>query len=120
MVATSNTPFLGTAKPTLSTNTVVQHADETTNVIDKHPEVAANLSSAYDQWWAVVQPLMVNEDAVGPAVNPFQKLYYEHFGGSPSKADLEKMSRHLKPAGTESRSEKRQRNRKNKAEEKAQ
>ncbi len=93
---------------------------ETTNVIDKHPEVAANLSSAYDQWWADVQPLMVNEDAVGPAVNPFQKLYYEQFGGSPSKADLEKMSRHLKPAGTESRSEKRQRNRKNKAEEKAQ
>lgn len=68
---------------------------ETTNVIDAHPEVAATLRSAYDQWWQDVQPLLVNEDAVGPEINPFQKLYFEQFGGSPSPQDIQKMRRHL-------------------------
>lgn len=85
---------------------------ETSNVIDQHADVAAELRAAYDQWWQDVQPLMVNEDAIGPAINPFQQLYYKQFGGSPSKEDLEKMGRHLKSGGTESRAEKRRRTRK--------
>lgn len=35
------------------------------------------------QWWKDVQPLLVNEDAIGPAINPFQELFYKQFGGSP-------------------------------------
>jgi arylsulfatase len=80
---------------------------ETTNVIRQHPEVAAELSAAYDQWWQDVQPLLVNEDAIGPEINPFQALYYEQFGGSPTAEDFAKMSRHLKSTGNESRAEKR-------------
>ena len=85
---------------------------ETKNVIAEHPQVVAELRAAYDQWWQDVQPLMVNEDAVGPAINPFQELYYAQFGGSPTPQDLEKMGRHLKPTGNPSRAEKRARARK--------
>ncbi len=85
---------------------------ETKNVIAEHPEVVAKLRAAYDQWWQEVQPLMVNEDAVGPAINPFQELYYEQFGGSPTPQALERMSRHLKPTGKPARAEKRAKARK--------
>lgn len=65
---------------------------ETTNVIDQYPEVAAELRDAYEKWWTDVQPMLVNEDAKGPAINPFQELYFQQFGGSPSAADLARMS----------------------------
>ena len=44
-------------------------------MIAAHPEVVAKLRAAYDQWWTDVQPLLVNEDAVGPKVNPMKALY---------------------------------------------
>ena len=50
---------------------------ETTNVIDKHPEVVAAMRKAYDQWWSEVLPAMVNEDAPVPKENPFKALYRE-------------------------------------------
>jgi arylsulfatase len=56
---------------------------ETTNVIDKHPDVVAQLRGAYDAWWDEVQPLLVNEDAIGPKINPFKELYWKQFGGGP-------------------------------------
>jgi len=48
---------------------------ETTNVIDKHPEVVAAMRKAYDRWWAEVLPAMVNEEAPVPKENPFKVLY---------------------------------------------
>ena len=74
---------------------------EKKNVIDQHPEVAEKLSKAYDQWWQDVQPRFVNKDAIGPAINPFQEIYYKQFGGSPTPADAAKMSRHLKSSAKE-------------------
>lgn len=59
---------------------------ELTNVIDQHPQVVAKLRAAYDQWWNEVQPLLVNEDAVGPQVNPFKEAYWKQFGGGPENA----------------------------------
>lgn len=79
---------------------------EKTNVIEDHPKVVAQLRSAYDQWWQETQPLMVNEDAVGPAINPFQELYFEQFGGEPSPQDLQRMRRHLDTPGNASRPKK--------------
>lgn len=73
---------------------------ETTNVIEQHPEVVAKLRVAYDKWWDEVQPYMVNEDAVGPDINPFQELYYKQFGGSPTPEDLKRM----KPRGSNKKS----------------
>jgi arylsulfatase len=61
------------------------------NVIAQHPEVAKELSAAFDQWWSECLPLMVNEKAMGPAINPFQEIYYRQFGGSPTPEALAKM-----------------------------
>jgi arylsulfatase len=61
------------------------------NVIAQHPEVAKDLSAAFDQWWSECLPLMVNEKAMGPAINPFQEIYYRQFGGSPTPEALAKM-----------------------------
>lgn len=68
---------------------------EATNVIAEYPDEVAKLRAAYDQWWSDVQPLLVNEDAVGPKVNPLKQLYWQQFGGGPDEAMLKKMD----PAG---------------------
>jgi arylsulfatase A-like enzyme len=62
------------------------------NVIGEHPQVAQELSAVFDKWWADCLPLMVNEKAVGPQINPFQELYYKQFGGSPSQEALNRMN----------------------------
>lgn len=49
---------------------------ESTNVIDKHPEVVKKLRKAYDQWWAQTLPLMVNEDRPYDKQHP-QEVRYE-------------------------------------------
>lgn len=49
---------------------------EDTNVIEKHPEVAAKLRNAYDKWWAETVPLMVNEKRPLAAEHP-QEVRYE-------------------------------------------
>jgi arylsulfatase len=50
-------------------------------VADKHPEAVSTLEAAYDRWWASVQPQLVNERAVGPAVNPFKEIYWKQYRG---------------------------------------
>ena len=57
-----------------------------TNVLAVHAEEAAKLRTAYDQWWSEVQPMLVNEAAVGPKVNPFKERYWRQFGGGPDEA----------------------------------
>ena len=64
---------------------------ESKNVIAAHPEVVENLRAAYEQWWNEVQPLLVNEDAIGPKINPMKELYWNQFGGEPDAAMLRKM-----------------------------
>jgi arylsulfatase len=64
---------------------------ETKNVIAEYPDVVASLRAAYDQWWNDAQPLLVNENAVGPRINPFKERYWRQFGGSPSPEVLKEM-----------------------------
>ena len=52
---------------------------EKTDVSAAHPRVVARLDAAYDKWWASVVPMMVNEKAVGPDINPFKELYWKQF-----------------------------------------
>jgi arylsulfatase A-like enzyme len=68
---------------------------EMRNVIADHPEVVAKLRAAYDQWWDEVQPLLVNENVVGPKVNPFKELYWKQFGGGPD----EQLFKRMDPSG---------------------
>lgn len=66
---------------------------ETQNVITEHPEAAEHLRAAYYAWWQSVQPLLVNEKAIGPKINPFKALYWKQFGGGPD----EKLQREMDP-----------------------
>jgi arylsulfatase len=72
---------------------------EAKNVLAEHPEAAAKLRAAYEQWWTEVQPLLVNEDAVGPKMNPFKERYWKQFGGGPDDA----LRKFMDPAQTDFR-----------------
>ena len=43
--------------------------------------------------------MLVNENAIGPKVNPFKALYWKQFGGGPDEALLKAMD----PAGKRSK-----------------
>ena len=58
---------------------------EKRDLASERPEVVAKLEVAYDAWWASILPDLVNEDAVGPKVNPFKEQYWKQFGGGPAK-----------------------------------
>ena len=45
------------------------------NVIDQHPEVAAKMREAYDEWWRATRPLMVNESTPLSTTRPFHVAY---------------------------------------------
>ena len=64
---------------------------EKNDVAAQHPEVVKELDAAYDNWWDSVQPQLVNENAVGPKVNPFKELYWKQFGGGPDAETLRRM-----------------------------
>lgn len=64
---------------------------ETTNLISEHPDVVAALRATYDSWWMDVEPLLVNENAIGPTINPFKAMYWKQFGGGPTEADMKRM-----------------------------
>jgi len=53
---------------------------EKTDVAAEHPEVVRELETAYDAWWTAILPCLENEDATGPAVNPFKELFRKQFG----------------------------------------
>ena len=72
---------------------------EKRDVAAQHPDVVKELAAAFDSFWSAALPLMVNEQAVGPRINPFQELYYKQFGGSPTAEDLAKMDPTKNPVG---------------------
>ena len=64
---------------------------EKTNVLAEHPDVVTSLRAAYDRWWSETLPLLVNENVVGPKVNPMKERYWNQFGGGPDEALLKRM-----------------------------
>jgi len=76
---------------------VISDPGEQVDLASKNLGVVNELDTAYDQWWDSIQPGLVNENAVGPAVNPFKALYWKQFGGGPltsSPHRLNTSSRH--------------------------
>ena len=67
-------------------------AGEKNDVAAAHPDVVEELNAAYDKWWDSVQPQLVNENAVGPKVNPFKELYWKQLGGGPDEETLHQMN----------------------------
>jgi arylsulfatase A-like enzyme len=66
---------------------------ETKDVAAEHADVIKEMSAAYDKWWDEVLTCLENEDAVGPAANPFKELYRKQFGGGPTESDKPKQGR---------------------------
>lgn len=58
---------------------------QTTNVIEQHPEIAARMKAAFDQYWTEAIPLMVNEKASMSPTKPYHEWYREQesAGGIP-------------------------------------
>lgn len=58
---------------------------QTTDVIEAHPEVAAAMKAAFDQYWTEAIPLMVNETAEMSPTRPYHEWYREQeaAGGIP-------------------------------------
>jgi arylsulfatase len=72
---------------------------EKTDVAAANPAVVASLAMSYDAWWKDVQPMMVNESATGPRMNPFKELYWKQFGGGPTPELLKQMHPERRPVG---------------------
>ena len=64
---------------------------EKNNIAETSPEVVQKLKGAIDQWWLEVTPLLVNEDATGPKINPFKELYWKQFSETPDPKILKQM-----------------------------
>ncbi len=65
---------------------------ETKNVIADYPDEVAGLRAVYDRWWEGTLPLLENEDAIGPKINPFKERYWKQFGGGPDARLIEQMN----------------------------
>lgn len=72
---------------------------KTRNVLAEHPAVVADLRAACDTWWNETLPLLVNENAVDPKLNPMKELDWKQFGGGPDAKMLERMNPKKKSAG---------------------
>ena len=53
---------------------------EKTDLAIKQPEIVRELDASYDTWWKSIRPQLVNEDVLGPDVNPFKAFYNQQFG----------------------------------------
>ncbi len=56
---------------------------ETRDLASAEPDRTRQLAAEFDTWWTSLPPYLVNEDATGPAVNPFKAEYWKQFGGAP-------------------------------------
>ena len=65
---------------------------ETRDMAASQPAVVNDLAASYDRWWTEIKPMLVNENAKGPRINPFKELYWAQFGGGPTPEDLERMN----------------------------
>jgi arylsulfatase len=48
---------------------------QTTDVLAQHPEVAAEMLAAYEQYWKEARPLMVNEEAPMSPTKPYHEWF---------------------------------------------
>ena len=56
---------------------------EKQDIAAQHAEIVAEMSGAYEKWWASVVPMMVNENVPLAPANPFATLYKKQFGTAP-------------------------------------
>jgi arylsulfatase A-like enzyme len=67
-------------KPAWQLFDVVADPGEQTDVAAANAAVVARLASDFETWWTSVRPQMVNEDAPGPAENPWHVAFRAQHG----------------------------------------
>lgn len=82
----------GAAEPNWELFDLQSDYSESKDVSDQHPAIVKELSTAFDQFWIESLSGMINEQAIGPSINPFQERYFRQFGGSPSAEDMARMA----------------------------
>jgi len=50
---------------------------QTKNCLEQHPEVAQSMRQAYDAWWKITRPMMVNETAPMSPTKPYHEAFYK-------------------------------------------
>lgn len=72
---------------------VIADPGQTKDIAGENPEVVTKLSTEYDKWWTSLKGQYdVNENVLGPKLNPFAELYWKQFGGGPTQADYDRMN----------------------------
>ncbi len=56
---------------------------EKQDIAAQHAKIVAEMSAAYEKWWASVVPMMVNENVPLAPANPFRTLHKKQFGTAP-------------------------------------
>jgi arylsulfatase A-like enzyme len=54
---------------------------EQADLAGQYPEVVQKMDAAYDRWWNEILPLLENENAPQPAVNPYHEQYWRQYRG---------------------------------------
>lgn len=71
---------------------VIADPGQTRDIAAEKPDVMEKLKAAYDQWWASLKGQYdVNENVIGPKLNPFAERYWKQFGGGPTEQDYKRM-----------------------------
>lgn len=55
---------------------MIHDPGQTTNILDRKPEVVAKMAEFYDAWWKKTVPMMVNESAPMSKTWSFHVDYY--------------------------------------------
>jgi len=61
------------------------------DVSENHPDVVEQLSQRFEAWWTDIKPNLINEQVIGPKLNPLAELYWRQFGGGPTEEDYQRM-----------------------------
>lgn len=82
----------GGAKPQWQLFDIKADPGESKDIANTNPEIVRRLSGEFDRWWDSIQSQQVNDDVIGPEINPFKELYWKQFGGEPTEEQLQKMN----------------------------
>lgn len=85
-------PAAGNAEPKWQLFDVIADPAQSKDIAAEKPDVVVKLQAAYDAWWSSLKGQYdVNEDALGPKLNPFAEMYWKQFGGGPTEEDYQRM-----------------------------
>jgi arylsulfatase len=85
-------PKAGSSEPKWQLFDVKTDPGQNKDISAEKPDIVEKLRAAYDGWWSSLKGQYdVNENVLGPKLNPFAERYWKQFGGGPTPEDYERM-----------------------------